>query len=232
LVPAPPLPLEADSFVVGRVAAALSPPWEEPELGFLTSAGPLPALVLLTEPAEDGAEDGVDPRAGAVAAGAVGDGAGVAVAAAAGLGAGVTGVPVAGALDGPPLAVAGVVDAGAAGPLETAVAATVAAASGAHAASPLPRPELHDEPSAAATPVKAPPRAIANVSATANSRPMRRRTEHSPNAPRRCTGSPWSRLELRRSVGSAALTNRDSTPPGGVTTEPRLEPPVNRSTVH
>ena len=95
---------------------------------------------------------------------------------------------VAVALDGSPVGGA-VLEAGAAGALETVVAATPAAVSAAHAASPLPCPELH-EPSAIATLVEAPPRATANVSATAKLRPMRRRDAQASGAHTLRTGVP------------------------------------------
>jgi hypothetical protein len=97
-------------------------------------------------------------------------------------------------------------------------AATGADASAAHAAFPLPCPELH-EPSASATVGATALNAAADRTAPATKRPNRGARRRRPTQPWLTTLTPRSRLELRLSVGRATRTTAETTRPGSGTEE-------------
>lgn len=97
-------------------------------------------------------------------------------------------------------------------------AATGADASAAHAAFPLPCPELH-EPSASATVGATALNAAADRTAPATKRPNRGAGRRRPTRPWLTTVTPRSRLELRLSVGRATRTRAETTRPGSGTEE-------------
>jgi hypothetical protein len=152
--------------------------------------------------AESSEETGADVAGADVAEGVVG------VAAGAGSGAGAAGAVVGG----------GTVASAPAGATAPAAGAVVAVATGAdasaaHAAFPLPCPELH-EPSASATVGATALNAAADRTAPAKARPNRGAGRRRPARPWLTTVTPRSRLELRLSVGRATRTRAETTRPG------------------
>jgi hypothetical protein len=157
--------------------------------------------------AESSEETWADVAGADVAEGVVG------VAAGAGSGAGAAGAVVVGGTVASAPAGATVPAAGA-----VVAAATGADASAAHAAFPLPCPELH-EPSASATVGATALNAAADRTAPATRRPKLGEGRRKPTRPWLTTVTPRSRLELRLSVGRATRTRAETTRRRGGTEE-------------